>query len=223
MKKAFTLFELVISLILSGIILMILSKPLWEFYQLNNKNLKTKELIINTHLTLLKIEKLFQSCANINIIDDNLIHCFLKDDLLALKDKNTHLLNSTLILENNTTLYSPKSDLQTQLQNRKTLYKDEQNIIYGLNNNKIQKIFILSENNLSSSFIGNFIPISAELNFTFKDDQIYYEIKPRFNDELKQSAILAKNISFFKIQNSKLKICMKNQKQEYCLEKRLFL
>ncbi|MBZ7943226.1 prepilin-type N-terminal cleavage/methylation domain-containing protein [Campylobacter sp. RM10532] len=223
MKKAFTLFELVISLILSGIILTILSKPLWEFYQLNNKNLKTKELIINTHLTLLKIEKLFQSCANINIIDDNLIHCFLKDDLLALKDKNTHLLNSTLILENNTTLYSPKSDLQTQLQNRKALYKDEQNIIYGLNNNKIQKIFILSENNLSSSFIGNFIPISAELNFTFKDDQIYYEIKPRFNDELKQSAILAKNISFFKIQNSKLKICMKNQKQEYCLEKRLFL
>lgn len=223
MKKAFTLFELVISLILSGIILTILSKPLWEFYQLNNKNLKTKELIINTHLTLLKIEKLFQSCANINIIDDNLIHCFLKDDLLALKDKNTHLLNSTLILENNTTLYSPKSDLQTQLQNRKSLYKDEQNIIYGLNNNKIQKIFILSENNLSSSFIGNFIPISAELNFTFKDDQIYYEIKPRFNDELKQSAILAKNISFFKIQNSKLKICMKNQKQEYCLEKRLFL
>ncbi|MBZ7968962.1 prepilin-type N-terminal cleavage/methylation domain-containing protein [Campylobacter molothri] len=223
MKKAFTLFELVISLILSGIILTILSKPLWEFYQLNNKNLKTKELIINTHLTLLKIEKLFQSCANINIIDDNLIHCFLKDDLLALKDKNTHLLNSTLILENNTTLYSPKSDLQTQLQNRKALYKDEQNIIYGLNNNKIQKIFILSENNLSSSFIGNFIPISAELNFTFKDDQIYYEIKPRFNDELKQSAILAKNISFFKIQNSKLKICMKNQKQEYCLEKRFFL
>ncbi|MBZ7948326.1 prepilin-type N-terminal cleavage/methylation domain-containing protein [Campylobacter sp. RM9929] len=223
MKKAFTLFELVISLILSGIILTILSKPLWEFYQLNNKNLKTKELIINTHLTLLKIEKLFQSCANINIIDDNLIHCFLKDDLLALKDKNTHLLNSTLILENNTTLYSPKSDLQTQLQNRKALYKDEQNIIYGLSNNKIQKIFILSENNLSSSFIGNFIPISAELNFTFKDDQIYYEIKPRFNDELKQSAILAKNISFFKIQNSKLKICMKNQKQEYCLEKRLFL
>ncbi|WP_417904121.1 prepilin-type N-terminal cleavage/methylation domain-containing protein [Campylobacter sp. LH-2024] len=223
MKKAFTLFELVISLILSGIILTILSKPLWEFYQLNNKNLKTKELIINTHLTLLKIEKLFQSCANINIIDDNLIHCFLKDDLLALKDKNTHLLNSTLILENNTTLYSPKSDLQTQLQNRKALYKDEQNIIYGLNNNKIQKIFILSENNLSSSFIGNFIPISAELNFTFKDDQIYYEIKPRFNDELKQSAILAKNISFFKIQNSKLKICMKNQKQEYCLEKGLFL
>ncbi|MBZ7940519.1 prepilin-type N-terminal cleavage/methylation domain-containing protein [Campylobacter molothri] len=223
MKKAFTLFELVISLILSGIILTILSKPLWEFYQLNNKNLKTKELIINTHLTLLKIEKLFQSCANINIINDNLIHCFLKDDLLALKDKNTHLLNSTLILENNTTLYSPKSDLQTQLQNRKALYKDEQNIIYGLNNNKIQKIFILSENNLSSSFIGNFIPISAELNFTFKDDQIYYEIKPRFNDELKQSAILAKNISFFKIQNSKLKICMKNQKQEYCLEKRLFL
>ncbi|MFB1640068.1 type II secretion system protein [Campylobacter sp. MRC_CM3] len=223
MKKAFTLFELVISLILSGIILTILSKPLWEFYQLNNKNLKTKELIINTHLTLLKIEKLFQSCANINIIDDNLIHCFLKDDLLTLEDKNTHLLNSTLILENNTTLYSPKSDLQTQLQNRKTLYKDEQNIIYGLNNNKIQKIFILSENNLSSSFIGNFIPISAELNFTFKDDQIYYEIKPRFNDELKQSAILAKNISFFKIQNSKLKICMKNQKQEYCLEKRLFL
>ncbi|MFB1645325.1 prepilin-type N-terminal cleavage/methylation domain-containing protein [Campylobacter molothri] len=223
MKKAFTLFELVISLILSGIILTILSKPLWEFYQLNNKNLKTKELIINTHLTLLKIEKLFQSCANINIIDDNLIHCFLKDDLLALEDKNTHLLNSTLILENNTTLYSPKSDLQTQLQNRKALYKDEQNIIYGLNNNKIQKIFILSENNLSSSFIGNFIPISAELNFTFKDDQIYYEIKPRFNDELKQSAILAKNISFFKIQNSKLKICMKNQKQEYCLEKRLFL
>ncbi|MGH2327857.1 hypothetical protein ACRCD5_06005 [Campylobacter taeniopygiae] len=223
MKKAFTLFEFIIALLLAGTILAILSKPLWEFYQLNNKNLKSKELATNTHLILLKIEKLLQSCININLIDEHSIHCFFKDDLLILEDKKTRLLNSALILKNNATLYSPKSDLQIQLQNRKALYKDELNIVYGLHNHQIQKIFILSENNLSSSFIGDFIPISAELNLIFKDNQIYYEIKPRFNDELKQKAILAENISFFKIQNSKLKICMKNQRQEYCLEKRLFL
>ncbi|MBZ7935904.1 hypothetical protein H2279_04530 [Campylobacter sp. B0100352/1] len=223
MKKAFTLFEFIIALLLAGTILAILSKPLWEFYQLNNKNLKSKELATNTHLTLLKIEKLLQSCIDISLVDEYSIHCFLKDDLLILENKKTRLLNSALILKNNATLYSPKSDLQTQLQNRKALYKDEQNIVYGLHNHQIQKIFILSENNLSSSFIGDFIPISAELNLIFKDNQIHYEIKPKFNDKLKQKAILAENISFFKIQNSKLKICMKNQKQEYCLEKRLFL
>ncbi|MBZ7953578.1 hypothetical protein H2278_01755 [Campylobacter sp. W0018] len=223
MKKAFTLFEFIIALLLSGTILAILSKLLWEFYQLNNKNLKSKELATNTHLTLLKIEKLLQSCIDISLVDEYSIHCFLKDNLLILENKETRLLNSALILKNNATLYSPKSDLQTQLQNRKALYKDEQNIIYGLYNHQIQKIFISLENNLSSSFIGSFIPISAGLNLIFKDNQIYYEIKPRFNDELKQKAILAENISFFKMQNSKLKICIKNQKQEYCLEKRLFL
>ncbi|MGH2266861.1 hypothetical protein [Campylobacter taeniopygiae] len=223
MKKAFTLFEFIIALLLAGTILAILSKPLWEFYQLNNQNLKSKELATNTHLTLLKIEKLLQSCIDISLVDEYSIHCFLKDDLLILENKETRLLNSALILKNNATLYSPKSDLQTQLQNRKALYKDEQNIIYGLYNHQIQKIFISLENNLSSSFIGSFIPISAGLNLIFKDNQIYYEIKPRFNDELKQKAILAENISFFKMQNSKLKICIKNQKQEYCLEKRLFL
>ncbi|TKX33211.1 hypothetical protein [Campylobacter aviculae] len=222
MSKAFSLFELIIVLILLGFIASILSKPLWEIYYFNHQNLKTNDLILKTHLTLLRIEKLLQSCINIDT-DNYSLSCFLKDDLLTLDGKKAHLLNSTLILENNTTLYSPKSDLQTQLQNRKALYKDEQNILYALVNHQIQKIFVSQENNLSSSFKGSFIPISAELNLAFKNNQIYYEIKPKFNDELKQSAILAENISFFKIQNSKLKICIKDQVQEYCLEKRLFL
>ncbi|TKX31733.1 hypothetical protein [Campylobacter estrildidarum] len=222
MNKAFSLFEFIIVLILSGMILAILSKPLWEFYHFNHQYLTTNKLILKTHLTLLRIEKLLQSCTSINLKSHS-INCFLKDDLLTLDDRKAHLLNSTLILENNDTLYSPKSDIQAQLQNRKALYKDEKNILYALVNNQIQKIFVLSENNLSSSFKGSFIPVSAQLNLIFKNNQLYYEIKPRFSDELKQNAILAENISFFKMQNSKLKICIKEKNQEYCLEKKLFL
>lgn len=65
MSKAFTLFELIISLILFTFITSLLSKPLMDFYHLNFTALHTNNLITQAHLNLLKIEKLIQNCINI--------------------------------------------------------------------------------------------------------------------------------------------------------------
>lgn len=118
MSKAFTLFELIISLILFTFITSLLSKPLMDFYHLNFTALHTNNLITQAHLNLLKIEKLIQNCINITF-SQNTLKCLLKDELISLKDNKLYLINSALILENNHTLYSPHSDFKTQLQNRK--------------------------------------------------------------------------------------------------------
>lgn len=138
MNKAFSLFETILVLILIGFLALFLSRTLWEFYYLNNQQLKMKDLILKTHLSVLRLEKLLQTCTNITF-EPNHISYLLKDDLLYLDDNKEKLLNSSLILENNTSLYSPNSNFKLQLQNRKELYNDEQNIIYALVNKEIKK------------------------------------------------------------------------------------
>ncbi|HDZ4964993.1 TPA: hypothetical protein RTH42_000139 [Campylobacter jejuni] len=220
MNKAFTLFELVISLILFTFIASLLSKPLMNFYHLNFTALHANNLIIQTHLNLLKIEKLMQNCINITF-SQNTLKCLLKDELISLKNNKLYLVNSTLILENNHTLYSPHSDFKTQLQNRKDLYNDNEHIIYALKMNKIERISIL-ENGIFTNFMGNFIPLQAQLIIKLQNEELIYEIKPKFNEQLNQQGLISKNISSFSLQNNKLKICLKKQ-MRYCLEKRILL
>lgn len=74
--------------------------------------------------------------------ESNHVSCLIKDDLLYLDGNQAKLLNSSLILEYNTSLYSPDSNFKLQLQNRKELYNDKQNIIYTLVGKEIKKIFI---------------------------------------------------------------------------------
>lgn len=98
MSKAFTLFELIISLILFTFITSLLSKPLMDFYHLNFTALHTNNLITQAHLNLLKIEKLIQNCINITF-SQNTLKCLLKDELISLKDNKLYLINSALILK----------------------------------------------------------------------------------------------------------------------------
>ncbi|AAW35543.1 hypothetical protein Q6T70_000255 [Campylobacter jejuni] len=220
MSKAFTLFELIISLILFTFITSLLSKPLMDFYHLNFTALHTNNLITQAHLNLLKIEKLIQNCINITF-SQNTLKCLLKDELISLKDNKLYLINSALILENNHTLYSPHSDFKTQLQNRKDLYNDNEHISYAYKINKIEKISIL-ENGISANFTGSFIPLQAQLVIKLQNEELIYEIKPKFNEQLNQQGLISKNISSFNLQNNKLKICLKRQ-TKHCLEKRILL
>lgn len=219
MIKAFTLFEFILSLILFAIIASLLSKPLSHFYFLNFNILKTHDLITQTHLNLIKIEKLIQNCTYITFVNHTL-KCFLKDRLISLKENKPYLINSALILENNNTFYSPQSDLQIQLQNRKDLYNDHESILYGLKNKAIEKIFVQENNTILANFTGNFTPLQGQLIITLKNEELIYELKPKFNNELNQKGLISKNISLFKLHNNKLKICSKEQ---HCLEKRLML
>lgn len=218
MNKAFSLFETILVLILIGFLALFLSRTLWEFYYLNNQQLKMKDLILKTHLSVLRLEKLLQTCTNITF-EPNHISCLLKDDLLYLDDNKEKLLNSSLILENNTSLYSPNSNFKLQLQNRKELYNDEQNIIYALVNKEIKKIFIHSENNITASFKGKFIPIQARIKLFLKEDKIHYELYPYFDNQLEQYSIFMDNVSLFEIQKQKLKVCLKDKSKNIALQK----
>lgn len=217
MKKAFTLFELVISLILFTFIAALLSKPLMNFYYLNFTALRTNNLITQTHLALLQIEKLMQNCIHIRF-SQNTAKCLLKDDLITLKGNKIVLINPALILENNRTLYLPSSDPKILLENRKYLYGDNEKAIYALKFNKIEKISLLDKGVLAN-FKGSFIPLQAELIIRLENEELVYEIKPKFSEKLTQKGLISKNISAFALQNNQIKICSK----DYCLEKRLLL
>ncbi|MFK0303209.1 hypothetical protein ACISIM_03750, partial [Campylobacter coli] len=56
-----------------------------------------------------------------------------------------------------------------------------------------------------------------------RKDKIHYELYPYFNNQLEQYSIFMDNVSLFEIEKQKLKICLKEQEQEYCLTKRLFI
>ncbi|EGL6573370.1 hypothetical protein IMV33_001570, partial [Campylobacter jejuni] len=109
----------------------------------------------------------------------------------------------------------------TQLQNRKDLYNDNEHISYAYKINKIEKISIL-ENGISTNFTGSFIPLQAQLVIKLQNEELIYEIKPKFNEQLNQQGLISKNISSFNLQNNKLKICLKRQ-TKHCLEKRILL
>lgn len=164
--------------------------------------------------------KFYFSADNITF-SQNTLKCLLKDELISLKDNKLYLINSALILENNHTLYSPHSDFKTQLQNRKDLYNDNEHISYAYKINKIEKISIL-ENGISANFTGSFIPLQAQLVIKLQNEELIYEIKPKFNEQLNQQGLISKNISSFNLQNNKLKICLKRQ-TKHCLEKRILL
>ena len=60
-------------------------------------------------------------------------------------DNGCCILSIPVSSENNHTLYSPHSDFKTQLQNRKDLYNDHEEISYAYKINKIEKISILEK------------------------------------------------------------------------------
>ncbi|EAJ4051435.1 hypothetical protein DLZ89_07245, partial [Campylobacter jejuni] len=78
------------------------------------------------------------------------------------------------------------------------------------------------ENGISTNFTGSFIPLQAQLVIKLQNEELIYEIKPKFNEQLNQQGLISKNISSFNLQNNKLKICLKRQ-TKYCLEKRILL
>ena len=216
MKKAFTLFELVLSIVLFGLILGLFSKPLSEFYRVNFKALDNYEEIIELNFLILKVQSILQNCVDIKFSNNN-ITCFLKDEFIGLEDE-PFILNSGLILSKNGDSYSPNSDLKAQLENRKFLFDDNDGILYALKDSKLEKIFV-SNDKINVDFNGTFTPLLAEVKIGLENDKLSLILKPKFEDKTSQVGILAQNISLFNIKNETLKICIKTN----CLEKRLIL
>ncbi|EGK8068764.1 prepilin-type N-terminal cleavage/methylation domain-containing protein, partial [Campylobacter upsaliensis] len=98
MKKAFSLLELTIALVIFSIIFMLISKPLREFYLLHLKSLEQNEVILKLNQTLLNLENILLKCVNLEFTSRN-FSCFLKDDesIFVLENGKLKLVNSMLI------------------------------------------------------------------------------------------------------------------------------
>lgn len=59
--------------------------------------------------------------------------------------------------------------------------------------------------------------------FYFSKWKFYFSADTYFDNQLEQYSIFMDNVSLFEIQKQKLKVCLKEQEQEYCLTKRLFI
>ena len=230
MKKAFTLLEFTFSCVIFALLFVLISKTLKENYHFNLKILENHQMLLDLNQALLNTEKILSKCLKMQI-SPNALTCFLRDEENILDLDNNYkayLINSTLILDNNVSLYSPKSQFLKILQNRKDLFRDDEKRLYVLVQDEIKTLQILSDKNVKADFIGIFTPLEARLDLILKNTKIEYELRPKFhNDSLKQSGILAQNISVFEFQNRAgnliLKICMQKGTFNQCLQKRLYL
>lgn len=229
MKKAFTLLELTLSCVIFTLLLVLVSKSLKESHHLNQKTLETHQIFLDLNAALLSVEKIFSKCLKVQL-SSNALTCLLRDDenILDLDDENkAYIINSGLILENNTSLYSPKSQFLKLLQNRKALFNDDEQKLYVLAQDEVKILQILDDEKVKTDFSGVFLPLEARLDLSLKNGEILYELKPKFqSDLLGQSAVLAHNVSVFEIQQKNktfiLKICMQKEDLNQCLQKRLY-
>lgn len=221
MKQAFTLLEFVITLVIFAFIGTFISKAFTQFYHLSFEALETNDIILETNFSLLRLEKLLTPCINLEI-QNNTLSCLLKDeDFVKLENSNSILINSTLVLEQNGSFYSPKSDFLAQLENKKALFGS--NTLYALIDNAITQIPFENSQKLFKPF-KHFTPLLARLNITLENKQLLYELKPQiFSDSFKQTGILADNVSLLELTGHRLKICLKKEDKQQCLEKRLHL
>ncbi len=230
MKKAFTLLELTLSCVIFALLLTLVSKTLKESHYFNLRALKNQQMLSDLNVALLQTEKILSNCLKIQISSKSST-CLLRDDenILDLDSYNrAYLMNSTLILDNNTSLYSPKSRFLKILQNRKDLYKDNEKKLYVLVQNELKSLKILNNEELKADFVGTFLPLEAKLDLILKDKKLLYELRPKIeNDSLKQSGVLAYDVSVFELHNKAgdfiLKLCMQKENLELCLQKRLYL
>lgn len=208
-----------------GILIMLISPILREFYTLHFKSLRQNDLILNLNTILLSIDKIFSHCVQIETYHNG-FRCLLRDEasIFSLEKHKLSLMNSLLILDKNGTLYSPESDFNFALSNRQNLFDDKERKIYILKDGKIQ-IIALDKQNLNPTLgVGKFILLQSKMDLKLENNLLKYEIRPRFyNDEFMQSGIMGENITQFILKNRggnfSLKLCVRYDGGEHCLQK----
>lgn len=228
MKKTFSLLEMVIAMGIFSIVISLITPFLREFYHLNFKTSKQNEAILSLNSALLFIDKLFSSCIQSESYNDE-FYCILKDEasIFSLEKHRLTLANSSLIVEKNGTLYSPKSDFNFALTNRQNLFADKQKIVYILKDDKIQSLVFENQKILNTHLgRGIFTLLQSRLALKLENKILKYELRPRFfSDEFMQSGIILTNVTQFMLKNVGdkflLKLCVQEEDFKHCLQKSL--
>ncbi|EAI8623685.1 hypothetical protein IO397_000088 [Campylobacter lari] len=242
MTKAFSLLELALSLVILGILITILINPAMYIYNYSFNVKKSSEIFFDLNQALLSMEKIYNSCLNA-IFTSNSFECYMNanDDIfydLSLKKLNF----SGIILENNESFFSPKSNLyfiengisEGILSNYKDMhsmkklkiYTSDYMYIYDIKNSKIYKILVDDREKINffdESFSGFYTILYAYIKVYLKNKNIYMQIDDLNHN--KQVFLLAQNISklIFKHDGELLKITICSNTQNRCLDKWMLL
>lgn len=235
MKKAFTLFEIIITLVLLGAIFIVFSKPLMNMTRLyahSNQN------TIST--ALLFIDKIAQNCLELSLTAQG-FECLLKDEAnLILHRGNTAFIGSSGIVlkDENSSFYAPKSHFLYEIQNdkgkkiqvgvlenQKDLHKDKNKdfvYLYAIKERQIYKAQILNGekiNFLNGEFMGFYDLIDAKISIILDAHNLIYEYSP-YLQGLSYTSLLAQNIKEFTInQNGDEFIFTICSFDDFCLQK----
>lgn len=218
-KKAFSLFELLCALMLGALLSVLILMLLKNSFQMSRqKHFENTQI---ARLALIQIEKILKDCVEFNSGD---LSCLLENkDFLSARQNQIYLLNSGLVLKGVNGFYVPKARLLELLENLQDLYtskSDEKTLLfYALKERQIYRVRVLDDERIdfeADSFEGFFKLLEARVQFVLENDKLYYIYTPLLDEKAWQKALLAENITEFKIKQNKaffeLKICI----QEAC-------
>ncbi|EAI4297460.1 prepilin-type N-terminal cleavage/methylation domain-containing protein [Campylobacter lari] len=242
MKKAFSLLELALSIVILGILIAILSNPAIHLYNHSYKIKNSNTVFLNLNQTLLSMEKIYHSCLNATLTSSS-FECYMSanDDIfydLSLKKLNF----SGIILENNESFFSPKSNLHfiengsskgilsnykdMHSEKKLKIYANDYMYFYDIQNSKIYKALVSDREKIhfnSEKFSGFYTILYAYVRVYLENENIYMQIDDLNHN--KRSFLLAQNISklIFKQDDKTLKVLICDKSQNECLSKWMFL
>ena len=222
MKKAFTLFELIISLIIFSILITILFKPM---INLNNQYINTKEKsfdFYDINQAIMLIDKLLKDGIDFKVIDNN-IKFFLIDynSILIKNEQNLSIALSPFIYkDDNYKILTYSKDIMDDYKYLNKKYID----VYSFELKKISKIQINKNNDiyfLNEKFKGNFLPILAKILIYKNNNNLY--IKYCYNLKECKESILIKDIDIFDVELFEKYFLFYICKNSNCIKKRINL
>lgn len=238
MKQAFSLLELVLSLVIFGIIVYVLTSPSLQIYkrvfEIKNKN----SIFFDLNQALLGIEKIYQTCIEFKY-DANYFECYMSANDDIFYDVNLKELNFSGIVLDVGNFISPNSRfyfiengvLNGVLSNYKDLHlaKKQKNYpydfiyMYALNDNKIYKVYVQDKENVNfygESFSGFYYVVYAFIKIIYEDKKIFFEIKDFENRQ--DRFLFADEIDQFGIEKDQNFIKITLCKNDECLSKWMF-
>ncbi|AJC90957.1 hypothetical protein [Campylobacter subantarcticus] len=242
MKKAFNLLELVLSFVILGILVAILSNPAIHLYNYSYKIKNSNTIFLNLNQTLFSIEKIYHSCLNVTLTS-NSFECYMSTNDDIFYDISLKKLNfSGVILENNESSFSPKSNLHfvedgiskgilsnykdMHSEKKLKIYANDYMYFYDMKNSKVYKVLIDDKEKihfLNEKFSGFYTVLYAYVRVYLENENIYIQIDDLNHN--KRSFLLAQNISklIFKQDDKALKVSICDKNQNECLSKWMFL
>ena len=236
MKKAFSLFEMLVVTALLGLCFVLFATPLLNFGKFYGK--QNSQALINANSTLIIIEKILHRCLEFSPLNSG-FECILKDsDNLILHHSNTAFIghSGVLLKDENLSIYAPKSNFIYSTKDAKALnfgvlanYNDLQGaknneflFLYDLKEKKIHKVRVLDREKLAflnGEFTGFYALIEAKISLNLENGELIYRHTPYLTG-ISHRGVLLENVYDFKISTNAdefaIRLCLS---KENCLEK----